>query len=93
MALSRSFACELIDKIEKSILTSEGLMHLTNEELMLLLMEKVWARLPIFSFESDILEEVIERLREGCSEWERRRRIILQKKGGEKGDEESDSSL
>jgi len=53
----------------KAIITSlnvgDKLKDLTNKHLADLLLKHIWSKYDVFSHESDLLEEVIERLRKG----------------------------
>ncbi len=53
---------EAAQSIIQSVLTSEELKKKTNKEIAELLTDHVWAQLPIFAAQSDLISEAIDRL-------------------------------
>lgn len=53
---------QFFDKLMLSKERQTALKKMTNERLVDLLIEKVWANYSILSFESDLIDEVINRL-------------------------------
>jgi hypothetical protein len=53
---------QFFDKLMQSKDRQTELKKMTNERLVDLLIEKVWADYSILSFESDLIDEVINRL-------------------------------
>ncbi len=50
-------------QIKKSLQTTEQLSSLSNEKIAELLIEHIWCEYDVFSAESDLLQEAIERLK------------------------------
>jgi len=61
MAIKISEECAL--RILESIEYEGNLQHLSNDELADILIETIWAELPLMSQESDLLSVVIDRLK------------------------------
>lgn len=55
---------QIAKDIKQSCITIERLGELSNQEIANLLIEHIWADFDIFSPESDLLEEAIERLKD-----------------------------
>lgn len=52
-----------IDALSESVKRGKEFGTMTNAELADLLMNKIWATMELFTFESDLIQAVIDRLR------------------------------
>jgi len=59
----KEISIECAEAIIRSIKTSDKLKSLSNDELADILTETLWAKCPLMSPQSDLLNEVIDRLK------------------------------
>lgn len=56
---------ELWDRLQKATELQDKFASMSNAELANLLLERVWANIELFSYESELLDVAIDRLRSG----------------------------